>query len=647
MSELNRPNVDVDALERELRRLQDMQKARAAHDPMAELARIVQADDPFAAAEIRRQPQPVTEPVARAAPEFSQPRGLPSEIRVARHAPSLQDFQPINRREPQSDAGYAAAPSTTARSYDDDVFVNPAYRPEPRAYDLDQEDLSPDIRLPPVSSDVAERREKRGSPVLRMLLPVVLVAGIGTGGWYAVGMIDPPSPAQKTADAPLIKAPEEPVKEKPSQQAQPEPTQQATRVLEEKQEDPKAPQSVVSAVEQPVDLKQNTPVEAKPQDGPRVIPLEQGQGAPVVVLPNPVLPKDPPAQASKPAEPPAVTEVPKPAEAAPQIAAVEPSGVVEPKPTERPVDPATAVEPEKPADVAVVEPRVVDPPAPPETPANPSAAPEQVPVATDAPKPVSRAVAMVPVAEDAQLIAFEGEDAPGPGAADAPKRVKSIRVPLADPNMTRSVTGQRAAATAEPDEAKIAAAEAQPDAAQNPAASTEPPAQSVEAAPPPAVAETPAAPAADEQQAAAVQEEPVAVPAPRQRREAQRERPRRVVADQGTEPTRRRAAEVARSDNPVSLLPSEAPAREQVASAGGGAGRFAVQFSAPPSQQDAAAEIRRISARFGVQARAIRAEVNGRTVYRVRAVGLSRADAVGLCERVKGGGGNCFVSGSN
>ncbi|MGL5137141.1 MAG: SPOR domain-containing protein, partial [Beijerinckiaceae bacterium] len=38
------------------------------------------------------------------------------------------------------------------------------------------------------------------------------------------------------------------------------------------------------------------------------------------------------------------------------------------------------------------------------------------------------------------------------------------------------------------------------------------------------------------------------------------------------------------------------------------------------------------------------AEVNGRSVYRVRVGNLSREDAVGLCERLKADGGSCFVA---
>ena len=38
------------------------------------------------------------------------------------------------------------------------------------------------------------------------------------------------------------------------------------------------------------------------------------------------------------------------------------------------------------------------------------------------------------------------------------------------------------------------------------------------------------------------------------------------------------------------------------------------------------------------------AEVNGRSVYRLRVGNMSREEANGLCERLKADGGSCFVA---
>ena len=39
-----------------------------------------------------------------------------------------------------------------------------------------------------------------------------------------------------------------------------------------------------------------------------------------------------------------------------------------------------------------------------------------------------------------------------------------------------------------------------------------------------------------------------------------------------------------------------------------------------------------------------KAVVKGETIYRLRVVGLSKADAAALCARLKGDGGDCFIA---
>ena len=76
---------------------------------------------------------------------------------------------------------------------------------------------------------------------------------------------------------------------------------------------------------------------------------------------------------------------------------------------------------------------------------------------------------------------------------------------------------------------------------------------------------------------------------------------------------------------------------------------WAVQLAAPKSEAEAKTDIERLNAKYasalngsaiGVQ----KAVVNGDTVYRLRVVGLSKADAAALCARLKGDGGNCFLA---
>ena len=92
----------------------------------------------------------------------------------------------------------------------------------------------------------------------------------------------------------------------------------------------------------------------------------------------------------------------------------------------------------------------------------------------------------------------------------------------------------------------------------------------------------------------------------------------------------------------------EAPAKP-AARTNVGAGAFAVQLSSSPSEGDARAAASRLGGRFASQlggrsARVVKGEANGKTVYRVRAGGMSREGAVSACESIKSSGGSCFVA---
>ena len=92
---------------------------------------------------------------------------------------------------------------------------------------------------------------------------------------------------------------------------------------------------------------------------------------------------------------------------------------------------------------------------------------------------------------------------------------------------------------------------------------------------------------------------------------------------------------------------SSPPARQsELASPSPG---WAVQLAAPRSEAEAKTDLARISARHATTLRGSKigvrkAVVDGVTVYRVRVVDLSRADASILCARLKGDGGDCFVA---
>jgi hypothetical protein len=80
-------------------------------------------------------------------------------------------------------------------------------------------------------------------------------------------------------------------------------------------------------------------------------------------------------------------------------------------------------------------------------------------------------------------------------------------------------------------------------------------------------------------------------------------------------------------------------------------GSYAVQLAAPGSEQEAQNTSTRLQAKYtteldGRQPTIHQAEINGRSIYRVRVGGLSKTDAVALCLKLKATGGDaaCFVA---
>jgi len=74
-----------------------------------------------------------------------------------------------------------------------------------------------------------------------------------------------------------------------------------------------------------------------------------------------------------------------------------------------------------------------------------------------------------------------------------------------------------------------------------------------------------------------------------------------------------------------------------------------VQLAAPRSEADAQNAIQRLSSKYGSELGdkelgVRKAEVNGETIFRVRVTGLTRAEASGLCQKLKASGGDCFIA---
>jgi hypothetical protein len=90
------------------------------------------------------------------------------------------------------------------------------------------------------------------------------------------------------------------------------------------------------------------------------------------------------------------------------------------------------------------------------------------------------------------------------------------------------------------------------------------------------------------------------------------------------------------------------PAQQSIDPTPTGSTGWAVQLAASKSEYEAKNDLKRFNDRYasalsGSTIRLHKARIDGETVYRLRAVGLSNADATALCERLKGDGGSCFV----
>jgi hypothetical protein len=121
------------------------------------------------------------------------------------------------------------------------------------------------------------------------------------------------------------------------------------------------------------------------------------------------------------------------------------------------------------------------------------------------------------------------------------------------------------------------------------------------------------------------------------------------ITPQAGRPTQRAATAIQPGTVPSS---SPAPQTTQTATAtapsASGSG-FTVQLAAEGSEDAARAKFNRMRGQYsdtlGSQSPNIRsAEVNGRSVYRVRVGNMSREEAVSLCEKLKSDGGSCFVA---
>lgn len=122
------------------------------------------------------------------------------------------------------------------------------------------------------------------------------------------------------------------------------------------------------------------------------------------------------------------------------------------------------------------------------------------------------------------------------------------------------------------------------------------------------------------------------------------------VATAQTEAASAQTAEAAKTNaaraKPVQVADAQAASAPVKAAESGG---FAVQLAAPASEKEAREIQIKLMKKFGGELAGFhpsihKATVGDKPVYRVRLTNLSREEATALCEKIQGGGGNCFVA---
>lgn len=100
---------------------------------------------------------------------------------------------------------------------------------------------------------------------------------------------------------------------------------------------------------------------------------------------------------------------------------------------------------------------------------------------------------------------------------------------------------------------------------------------------------------------------------------------------------------------PTPVAEAEPPKTDDATAPPAPGGGYAVQLAAPRSESEAKALVRSLPGRYsealsGASLGVRKAERDGEAIYRVRAMGLSKAEAAAMCSKVKAAGGDCYVA---
>ena len=587
-----RPPIDLDEFERQLREMQAQPK-HPISDPLAELARIVGQDDPFRLAQ-----------GMRGAPARAASDAPPAQMRPAE--PNFDDMLRGNRPDEAPASGDIRVPALHRPVYASPLDELAAISATQDAH----QETGPPPDFLSVRHEAGEEQagmlagdepyvyqepQKRSRTGIAIFMGLVVFGLAGVGAVWSLS--GPKKSAQlASADVPVIAPKPGPAKEKPSDPGGLDVPNQKTAVLEKVKDDLKAPSKVLAREEQPVDLSQ-----AGKKDVRRV---DLGQSSPTGAPPVTIVsvPTIPAAPATSPPSP--SPSIPAP------IASV---------PAAKAPDPVAKADSQQTASIA------------PQT---------QAPVVPSPPtKPV--------------IAAQPDQSAPGPSVS-APKRVKSIRFnangePADTPNT--------------------------PVVAQTPSSLPPIPPAATPAKPAIAVKATPVvapAPKAQPKQVASrelVKESATPVPALTSDDAAPLKISppsgvsRKVTAAAATTPAKRASKATqtalaapatddgATAEEPVGIASSTGQPNASRSTSSDGARKFSVQFGAPGSTGEADALIGKLKSQYpsvmgSVSPRIIKAEVNGKSFYRVRSGALSREEASSICTQLKSAGGACFISGA-
>jgi hypothetical protein len=613
------PSVNIDEFERRLRATGST--GAAQDDPLAELARLLGAEDPPVKPSGTEEIKRVEAEDAKAAPELAPPRqgprvetsfgqvvsvnfgGEPAP-RPAKPPPLLVEpppYAPEGETRGEAEAGGETRTETAT--------------PPPTPL------LRPAVLRSAEAAPASSRPRRKVWPMAALI--VIGVAG-AAGAWAYRGGV----PGLTAKVPPLIMAAAGPTKvQPPSQETVSSPSDVGSLLT--KDHDPHStPASVVSSKEQPVDLNERAKAQAA---------NEVHAAAP----PSP----NPPTIA---AEPLVVIAAPASAPAAPQAPSSAAPPAAEPQASAAPAAPAAAIQASPAPSTAAPQPQSA---APATQSAARSIAPlSATPVSPSDAAPVVAAGTIGPFAQPAQ-----------PSPFPEPKRVKTVSV-----RPDGSVIGAQAPAAVQPIEpaaspSKLGVRPSIDASAAEPATPkldlpAKPPGKATTRVPIAKIDTTVSSPSPDG---------PLQISPPAQRDSASKKHDANThvaAADAATPADAAPEKHAKPAVKPVaSDAPAETPAAAQdksvktaaaaldSATAADAAGGFAVQLAAPHSEAEAQSAATRLQTKFageldGLQPVIRKAELKDKTVYRVRIVGLSHAAAISLCEKLKAAGGACFLA---